>query len=64
MQKWEYVTKSFFNSHRGNQRDYELSKLGDQGWELVSAAIVNYQRDERMSADDTWEEVFFFKRPK
>ena len=63
MQKWEYVNKGFSNSY-WKQRDYELRQLGEEGWELVSAVIVNYQRDEISSINDTYEEVLFFKRPK
>ena len=66
MQKWDYKTTSFVIKDFRDEhiRNRELVVLGDEGWELVSAVIVNYQRDENYSAKDTWEEVFFFKRPK
>lgn len=48
MQKWEYLKKTYISD------EYDLNKLGEQGWELVAVTF-----NENGSPQE-----YFFKRPK
>ena len=64
MEKWEYKsvkleTEGFLGGILDiNDFDYELNKLGEQGWELVSCFTTNKSQGESREA------IAVFKRRK
>jgi len=67
MQKWEYQTVGM-SRKRGwtKMTEWEpridLTKLGDDGWELIS--VVPIADDQGDSSGMTHQLFFYFKRPK
>ena len=52
MKQWEYYSFSYPLHIDSNAHIAELNSFGEQGWELVSVAVFNGNKN------------FYFKRPK
>ena len=60
MQKWEYHTQDSFSRKAAQET---LNKMGEEGWELVSATVQTDVQDNRAPrTSHTW--TLFLKRPK
>jgi hypothetical protein len=65
MQKWEYqrVLETQTSADREFDTQIDLTKFGEDGWELISAVpISNYHH--LGSSGTTNQLLYFFKRPK
>jgi hypothetical protein len=77
MQKWEYTTLSVWldkdqwvfeydgKKYPTSERDSIMSKMGQDGWELVSALPFNNFQISGLSLSSTYTDSYmlFFKRP-